>query len=196
MHRALQLHFKPGTYDYVKYHGKVKVDPDKFHTRKDRFHYERLKRKFQGNRDQIEQFLVANLHESPSAWIGTLTSPESMTKYKSWQAYHESLTYNFQSEMESLASQMPGDMTANEMLIPVDGDHPWLLDKFYEGVISPSSMIIMQSVLKFFAAWNKRIDDDILWPETRDKLVRLAPFIDANLEKSKKVLRNTFKSTI
>jgi hypothetical protein len=194
MFRALQLHFKGTNYDYIKYQGKVKVDPDKFSTRRDRFVYEKILRKHQGKRDDIEQFFVANLQENPSVWVGTLTNPEAMKLYKEWRSYQESISYHFKTEMEEIASSMPESMTPNGMLMVTDGEHPFLLDKFYEGIVSPCAMIQMNMAMKFFPYWDKNIDDDLLWPDTRDKLNRLTPFVNANLEKTKMVLADVFSS--
>jgi hypothetical protein len=194
MFRALQLHFKGTNYDYVKYQGKVRVDPDKFSTRRDRFHYEKILRKHQGKREDIEQFFVANLHDNPGVWVGTLTTPEATKLYKEWQSYQESISYHFKTEMEQLADDMPEGMSHNEMII-TRGDHPYLLEKFYEGIVSPCSLIQMNLVMKFFPLWDRTIDDGILWPDTRVKLNKLAPFVNANLEKTKLALVNAFSST-
>ena len=194
MFRALQLHFKGTGYDYIKYQGKVRVDPDKFQTRRDRFHYEKILRKHQGKADDIEQFLVANFLENPRVWVGTLNTPEAMAIYKEWKSYQESLSYHFANEMSELSDARPEGMNANAMLVS-HGDHPWLLEKFYEGIISPSSIIQMNLVMKFFPFWDRTIDDGILWPDTRDQLKKLAPFVDANLDKAKMALVDTFLST-
>lgn len=194
MFRALQLHFKGTSYDYIKYQGKVKVDPSKFNTRRDRFIYEKILRKHQGKREDIEQFFVANLQENPNVWVGTLNNPEAMKVYKDWRSYQESISYHFKTEMEALADEMPNGMTPNDMIL-TEGDHPFLLDKFYEGIVSPCSLIQMNLAMKFFPFWDRTIDDGILWPDTRAKLGKLAPFVNANLEKTKVALVDVFSST-
>lgn len=194
MYRALSLHFKGTGYDYIKYQGKVRVDAEKFQARKDRFLYEKILRKHQGKAADIEQFFVANLQDNTKVWVGNLLDPEAMAKYKAWKSYQESLSYNFVNEMNELDDNRPEGMEANGMLVTT-GDHPWLLEKFYEGVISPSSLIQMNIVMKFFPFWDGMIVDDILWPDTCGRLKRLAPFVNANLEKTKKALVDIFLST-
>ena len=36
---ALRTHFKSDSYDYFRYHGKLKGNRDKFETRKDKYHF-------------------------------------------------------------------------------------------------------------------------------------------------------------
>jgi hypothetical protein len=42
MFTAVKLHFTSDGYDYFRYHGKVRVDADKFETRRDKYHYYKL----------------------------------------------------------------------------------------------------------------------------------------------------------
>ena len=39
---ALRTHFKSDSYDYFRYHGKLKGNRDKFETRKDKYHFYKL----------------------------------------------------------------------------------------------------------------------------------------------------------
>jgi len=39
---ALKTHLKNDSYDYFKYHGKLKGDRSKFETRKDKYHFYKL----------------------------------------------------------------------------------------------------------------------------------------------------------
>lgn len=189
---AIKLHFSSKSYDYFKYQGRVKADPVMFETKKERFLFEKIKRKLDGKDALITGFFVANLHETPKIWIGQLTTPDAMTKFKKWQAYQESLSYNFKQEISNL--DIPED--PNELLIPKEGQHPILLQKHYEGAISLETLIALNSVLKFFGYWNKNIDDTIIWPNTYTHITKYRPFLNFNQEKCAEVMQHHFQPSL
>lgn len=188
---ALKLHFGDGNYDFFKYQGKVKADPEKFQTRKDRFHFEKIKRRFDGKDADIIGFFVSMMHENPKVWIGQIANKDSYDHYIKWKAYQESLTYKFSQAIAELHSD-PEYTDFNSMFTVNNGDHPWLLEKYYSGVVSKEVIIGMNSVLRFVPKWNNQIQDDILWPNTCNSWKRYAPFLEYNKDKIKEILQKEF----
>ena len=46
LYNALKLHFTSESYDYFKYNGKTNVSPQSFMTRKDKYQFYKLSRKY------------------------------------------------------------------------------------------------------------------------------------------------------
>ena len=60
----MKRHFTTDSYDYVKYHGKIKASYEKFRTRNDAYFFEKLSRK-----ENPEHLMLANMIVKPNAWI-------------------------------------------------------------------------------------------------------------------------------
>ena len=54
---AVRNHFK-SNYDYFKYNGKIKVNEDKFRTRRDNYMFEKMARIM--NKEKFVEYLVSN----------------------------------------------------------------------------------------------------------------------------------------
>lgn len=188
---AIKLHFSSKSYDYFKYNASVKADPASFETKKDRFYFEKIKRKYAGKKSSITGFFLSNLKSNPKKWIGELTDESSSIVYKEWQAYQESLTYNFKEEISKLESILDGK-DPNSLILIEDGQHPKLLELHYSGQISEETLIIMNRILKFFGYWNKNIEDSIIWPNTFHILKKYEPFITFDLDKCTNILKSHF----
>ena len=55
---AVRNHFKTKNYDYFKYNGKIKVNEDKFRTRRDHYQFEKMARIM--NKEKFISYLVSN----------------------------------------------------------------------------------------------------------------------------------------
>ena len=77
---ALRAHFT-GSYDYIKYNGKMKVNETSFLKRKDRFFFAKIERKY---KDELVNFFVANFVKDSGSWSGSLTGDNANEVYKEW----------------------------------------------------------------------------------------------------------------
>jgi len=66
MFHALKLHFTSDSYDYVKYNGKTNVSKQTFSTRKDKYTFYRLSRKY--DVQELKDFLVSNFLAGDVEW--------------------------------------------------------------------------------------------------------------------------------
>ena len=70
----------------------------------------------------------------------------------------------------------------------VDGQHPQLLVKYKQGVISIETLIILNYYFSFFKTWNDKIQDPVVWPEIYYRCNKYKPFIKWNrIELKKKI---------
>ena len=86
---AVRNHFKTD-YDYFKYNGKMRVNEDKFRTRRDNFQFEKIARIM--NREKFVQYLVSNFINEEEYIFGT-SQGRAMMNHKKWQKNIESFNY-------------------------------------------------------------------------------------------------------
>lgn len=182
LYNALKTHFTSNSYDFFKYNGKTNISKDTFLKRKDKYSFYKLSRKF--SIEELRNFYLANFIYGDASWIGEITGPEGEDAYKKWQKINQSLTYVFQSDILSLIENDSPD----KMLIVNDGQHPILLREVMSGKISVETIVILNSFLNFFPMWDRKIDDDLLWPNHRLKFTKYEPFLVYDKEKIKNIL--------
>ena len=181
---SLKLHFTTN-YDFQKYNGKTNANKQSFSTRKDRYVFYKLSRRY--SIDELKQYYIANLLMKDSQWIGDVVGQEGEENYKNWQKRNQSLTYTFENDtMYLFDTYKPVD------LIKVDG-YPKLLKELMQGSISYETVIIMNDLLNFLPMWERKIDDDIVWPEYLKKIKKYTPFVLYQKEKCKQLLKEKIK---
>jgi hypothetical protein len=177
---ALKSHFT-SSYDYFKYQGKVSATSNAFETRKDKYHFYKLSK----HKDP-EKYLLSNFVEKDLKWVGDLFGEESEQVYMDWLKRQESLTYVFSNDIKKLLTNF------DDNIIIRDGQHPPLLKMFLRKQISIETLIILNDIFNFFPHWNKKIEDTIIWPSIYNKCLKYKPFIQYNVFKCKKILKETF----
>lgn len=59
--------------------------------------------------------------------------------------------------------------------------------------ISLETLVILNDIMNFFPMWNKKIDDDILWPDFKMKCEKYTPFLNYDKVKFKEILKEKIK---
>lgn len=188
LYNALKLHFTSDSYDYFKYNGKTNVSRDSFATRKDKYSFYRLSRKF--NLDELKGFYVANFLEHNDKWIGDMTGPEGEENYKKWQKRIQSLTYIFENDIVKLLDDVD---TPEDLLAVKSGSYPKLLQSTMEGKIGLETLVILDDIMNFFPMWTKKIDDDIIWPNFKKTCEKYKPFLIYDKSKYVNILKQRLK---
>jgi len=179
---ALKNHFSKPSYDYFKYNGKVKVNASSFDSRKDKLFFQKL-----AKHPDVHSFLIANLAIDSKAWIRDLAYSETAEKtYKDWLKRQQSLTYNFKQELSKL------DEDFNNNFLIKDNDHPILLKKFLGSEISLETICILLDLTGAKNHWDKKMQYDLVWDNTRTKIEKYTPFIKYDKEKIKNILLDHF----
>ena len=187
LYTSLKLHFNSDSYDYFKYNGKVNTSIDAFENRKDKWHFYKLSRRFTSE-EQGRDFIVANLVHDSNVWVGNLLVEESNVQYRKRQKVIQSLTYTFTNEIESLVSHN----NPNDLFMIHDGKYPELLQKLLHDEISIETMCILNKILNFLPAWDKKIVDTIHYPNISRKLKKYTPFIQFEPTKYKIILKKEY----
>lgn len=172
---ALKLHFT-SNYDYFKYAGKTrKIDESKLAARKDFFTYRRLERKY---KDELENFIVANMIHGGVNWIGDLNSMDAERNYEEWKRRKESLHYLIGLDVMKMADEDP-----NTLFRAKGGNHPKALRMYLGKKIDIETLIGLNEVLKFQPVWDKNIKEPLVWPEVSNLMNKYTPFIRNILSK-------------
>jgi len=180
---ALKNHFTKDHYDYIKYRGKTRASNAAFYKRKDRFWFEKFAR--QKNDKEIEEFFVSNFIYStdPSTvWIGEMIK-EGEGRYQEWQKKVQSLTYVFKEETESVFENKKVDD-----MFDCSKGHPPILKIYLRGDISLESMVIYDRILGYGKDFDKRLKDPV-WETVSRKIKKYSPFLNIDVSRYKKILK-------
>jgi hypothetical protein len=171
MFTAVKLHFSSDSYDFFKYHGKVRVDETKFETRRDKYHYYKLTKR-------VDPLLltVVNLFRNSNIWIGDLFTTENEKWYRDRKAVIQSIDYTVKSQMEEYDS-------LNDALNVRGGDYPALLEGYRLNRVSPETLIIVNRINngKVFDYWSDTISDPVVWPDLCHRLLKYEPFLVSDI---------------
>jgi hypothetical protein len=186
MYNSLKLHFTSTSYDYFKYHGKTNVSAVTFLKRKDKYSFYKLSRKY--GVEELRDFYVANFLEGDK-WVGDMTK-DGEEIYKKWQKTQQSLTYTFENDIMYLLSN---GGTPDEMLEVKPNGYPTLMKMVQLKQVSLETLVILNDIMNFFPMWEKKIDDDIIWPDFKLKCVKYTPFLNYDKVKFKELLKEKIK---
>ena len=180
---ALKNHFTKDKYDYHKYHGKVRATNEAFYKRKDRFWFEKFARQKKDN--EVEEFFVSNFIYSTdpgTMWIGEMIK-EGEGRYTDWKRKIQSLSYIFKEEVNSLFEENK----VNEVFDCSKG-HPPILKRYLGGDISLESMVIYDRILGYGKDFDKKLKDPV-WESVSRKIKKYSPFLNIDVLRYKKILK-------
>ena len=182
---ALKNHFTKDKYDYHKYRGKVRATNQAFYKRKDRFWFEKFAR--QKSDKEVEEFFVSNFIYSTdpgTMWIGEMIK-EGENRYIDWKKKIQSLSYIFKEEVNSLFEEN----TVNEIFDCSKG-HPPILKSYLGGNTSLETLVICDIIFEYRKDFDKKLNDPV-WETVSRKIKKYTPFINIDVPKFKKILKET-----
>ena len=185
IYNALKLHFTQESYDYFKYNGKTNVSLSSFENRKDKWHFTKLSKKFT-LKDDLVFFIVSNLVNNEKLWIGDLLNGDADVHHMKRKKVIQSLSYVFENDCINLFSK---NDNPNDLLMVDQGTHPKLLTSCMRKEIEMETICILNSILNFFPMWTQKIEDTIIWPSYRMKVLKYNVFLNKDQTKNKIILR-------
>ena len=180
---SLKNHFTKDHYDYHKYRGKTRATVQAFYKRKDRFWFEKFARS--KNDKEVEEFFVSNFIYSTdpaTMWIGEMIK-EGDGRYTEWKKKVQSLTYIFKEETESVFENKKVDD-----MFDCSKGHPPILKSYLGGDISLESMVIYDRILGYGKDFDKRLKDPV-WETVSRKIKKYSPFLNIDVSRYKKILK-------
>ena len=180
---SLKNHFTKDHYDYHKYRGKTRATVQAFYKRKDRFWFEKFARS--KNDKEVEDFFVSNFIYSTdpgTMWIGEMIK-EGEGRYTEWKKKVQSLSYIFKEEAENIFEQKKVDD-----VFDCSKGHPPILKSYLGGDTSLETMVICDIILGYGKDFDKRLNDPV-WETVSRKIKKYKPFININVPRYKKILK-------
>ena len=180
---SLKNHFTKDHYDYIKYRGKTRATVQAFYKRKDRFWFEKFARS--KNDKEVEEFFVSNFIYSTdpaTVWIGEMIK-EGEGRYTEWKKKVQSLTYIFKEETESIFENKKVDD-----MFDCSKGHPPILKSYLGGDISLESMVIYDRILGYGKNFDERLKDPV-WETVSRKIKKYSPFLNIDVSRYKKILK-------
>ena len=180
---SLKNHFTNPKYDFFKYGAKTRASVTSFNKRKDKYWFEKTSRKYSDG--EVVDFLVSNFvaADNPqNIWIGEIINSGERT-YADWKKRKQSSTYLFKEQSEELLSSKE-----LESVFDCSKGHPPILKKFLGGNLSLENLIIYDIIFEFRERFDKKLDDPV-WETVSLKIQKYKPFLNINVFKYKKLLR-------
>ena len=180
---SLKNHFTKDHYDYHKYRGKTRATVQAFYKRKDRFWFEKFAR--QKNDKEVEEFFVSNFIYSTdpaTMWIGEMIK-EGEGRYQEWKKKTQSLSYIFKEEVENVFEEQKVDD-----VFDCSKGHPTILKSYLGGDTSLETMVICDIIFGYGKDFDKRLNDPV-WETVSRKIKKYKPFLNINVPRYKKILK-------
>jgi len=180
---ALKNHFTKDSYDYHKYCGKSRATVQSFYKRKDRFWFEKIAR--QKTDQEVIEFFVSNFitcTDPSKLWIGEMIR-EGESRYEQWKKRNQSLSYVFKEETQNLFENKKVDD-----VFDCSKGHPVILKSFLSDKISLETMVICDKIFLFSKNFDKKLQDPV-WETVSKKIKKYSPFINIDVLKYRKILK-------
>ena len=117
-------------------------------------------------------------------WIGEMIK-EGEGRYTDWKRKIQSLSYIFKEEVNSLFEEN----TVNEVFDCSKG-HPPLLKSYLGGNTSLETLVICDIIFEYRKDFDKKLNDPV-WETVSRKIKKYTPFINIDVPKFKKILKET-----
>jgi len=180
---AMKKHFSDAKYDFFKYNGKTRSSVSAFNKRRDKYFFERMSRKLSD--DEIKMYFIANFiaTDNPSAvWVGEIIQ-NGEKKYTEMVKKYDSLTYTFSQECSLLFE----NNTLSDVFSTKRG-HPPALKMYLSGELSTETLTILDIIFSFSEKVDSKLSDPV-WETINLKIKKYRPFINIDIVKCKRILR-------
>jgi hypothetical protein len=183
---AIKQHFTTD-YDFFKYNGKMRLKSTSFETRKDKFFFYKLT-KHENARGKI----LANLVVNPKVWVGEIADSEKCESiYTDWVARQQALRYSFKSDLAELDDDFDTEFKVS------NGQHPHVLKAYLQHRVGMETLVILDDLLGCFKYWDKKITDNIVYPDINKVVNKYRPFISGyDSEKYKEILVDKYENIL
>lgn len=180
---ALKMHFdRSNKYDYFVYNGKTRVNMESFRKRKDSYFFEKAAKNF--TKDHYILRVIVDIEKNgSSAWIRNIFEKDVMMRALMIEEYRKRYLEKFEKDMSVLISELlKMKRSFKSEVLPAKNDYPVLLKKYIVGAFLPEFLIGLNSCLKLFKFWDKRIgESNPVWEPRARFLRKYIPFIEAIL---------------
>ena len=187
---SIKLHFTRRSFDYFKSGGRVRITEQAFLARRDKFAFYRLAKMY--DRDTFIDLTLANVLKNSSLYSMKLLEPEAEDVLTQYQKRFQALTYNFKQDLNKILDWAHDNQCTVDRILDPGDSYPPLLTMVMQENISLETLVIINGVINFLPMWNRRIKDEIIWPECAFKCEKYASFVlqRIDLESMRKVIKD------
>ena len=186
---AMKLHFESDSYEAPKYNYKTSAKPQSFFKRRDKYHFAKLGRKFD-EPEELINFFTAQFTASDKTWVGDMLQDEE--KYTDWQKRQQSLSYNFEQDINKLAEEAG---TFDEMLETREGNnYPLVIEMFLQDEISLETVVILDRLTGFMRRADRTISETIVWPDLSKRIRKYGLLLRFDKDRMRRVVLRIFTS--
>ena len=186
---AVTNHFRQKSYDYFRYNGKMKVSESSYLSRKDRWTFEKIAKRF--DREEFVKYLVSNiLTDSDNTWIGNMVGGKGEITYKKYVKNLESLSYSFKEDIQTIF-----DFQSNfDDIFVSETGHPLLFRLYLRNKVHINTLVILNDLVNYSKVWKKQ--DDMMMNDFIILLDKYSKFLYSykNIDKAKyrKIIMDIF----
>lgn len=184
---SIKLHFNRSGFDFFK--SRVKISEQAFEKRRDRFAFHRLAKRY--DHDEFILLSVSNIIKNDSIYSIRLLDSESEEIFTQHQKKVQSLTYIFRQDLKKMLDwSVENEVLIDEILIAKES-YPPLSRMVMRGDVNLETLVIMNGVLNFLPMWNRKIKEEIIWPNFSLKCEKYSQFIlsKVDLNSMKKIIK-------
>ena len=186
---AMKLHFESDSYEAPKYNYKTSAKPQSFFKRRDKYHFAKLGRKFDEPNELID-FFTAQFTASDKSWVGDMLQDEE--KYTEWQKRQQSLTYNFEQDINKLAEEAG---TFDDIFTILEGNnYPLVIEKYMQEEISLETVVVLDRLTGFMRRADRSITETIVWPDVSKRIRKYGLLLRFDMNRMRKVILRVFTS--
>jgi hypothetical protein len=151
-------------YDFTKYGGKTRASKSSYLQRKDKHFFGKVARKYG---DETQDFFVSNFLRNEKGYIGEF------------------------NDRNLLLNQVTD---FNKLFTVENGQHPILFRNYLSQRINIETMIILNKLVNYQKDWDKQINENIIWPNHRNKLNNYDSLLTINETEYKMKVLNLTKN--
>lgn len=176
---ALGKHFT-SSYDYHKYNGKIKANPETFSTRNDVFFFYKLS-KIQ----HWKNLLLSNIVKNPKIYVRELLDEHASSIYLDWKKRIDSLSHTFKTDL----NQLNDDFESNFMV--TDHQIPHLMTLYLQKKICLETFVILANITNVLSYWEEHITDKTISKDLIILCKKYYPFLEIDNKKFSTIIKNT-----
>ena len=82
----------------------------------------------------------------------------------------------------------------NDNLVVEGSNHPLLLKLLIQKKVSLETLVVLNDLCGFFRHWNRKIEEDVIWPMVYKKCKKYRPFLKFDKDKLKQIVVDKFST--
>ena len=204
---ALRLHFT-SDYDFIKFNGGLKnkirtpADVDTFMSSKN-YQFSALLSTKLKTKQNIFDFILANLVNNPSVWLADLIWDSGYDIYIKWKARQESFTHSYIKDVNFITDYIIDNRISFNTYLKPTSEFPLIIQHHIQRKINIETVCVVEHLLKFLTPADKVFLTNFVYEDSSSLiknylplLIKIQSFDDVKTNRVKDILKNKIEETI